>query len=349
MDKLIIAKPTVSYGGTRLATTTPEGAVTPDLLASGSIGMYGFHRFDDGIERFALITHTASTTHAVAGVYKAKDSDFNGSQVKFYLGANSANAQALGSTSQPRQSSEISLRGIRRLVGTDYQAAVAEISTITPPALPTTTATVYDEYILHVTQTPITKEVKSFTFEVQGIFANLAAMIDAMVLQINNRRNIPFTASRTSNTLLITSTYLNKVYSFGFDGYLYGATVAKSTPMVIGNGNIGQLQKKEKNNGGEQGWQDQLDRRMPGIDALAQDDHYDVYLIDFVNVGDLKDETDDTFTNQETLTIAIPDGSAQGTALEAIFNAFQTAGKLSITPQFNATAATVGGTTTTTT
>lgn len=348
MDKLIIAKTGVAYGGTRSAPTVTEGAVTPDLLAAGAIGMYGFHRFDDGIERLALITHVAATTHATPGAYKAKDTDFTGGHVKFFLGANSANLQALGSTSQPRQSSEIQLKGIRRLYGTPYQASVLEVSTITPPALPTT-GTIYDEYLLHITESPITKEVKSWSFEVQGIFANLAAMIDAMVLQINNRKNMPFTASRTSNTLLITAKYYTKVYSFGFDGFLYPSTVTKSTAMVVGNGNLWQMQYKEKNNGGEQGWQDQLDRRMPGIDLLALDDHYDVYLIDFVNIGDLKDETDDTFSNQEGLIVAIPQGTTQATIYEAIFNVFYAANKLSIVPQFNNTAQTVDGTTTTTT
>lgn len=349
MDKLLIAKTGVAYAGTRALPTTAEGATTPDLLAAGAFGIYGFHRNTDGNERFSLITHTAATTFAVAGAYKAKDTDFTGRAIKFFLGANSANLQAIGSASQPRQSSEIQLKGIRRLFATPYEAAALEVSTITPPAVPTTTATAYDEYFLHVTETPVTKEVKSWSFEVQGIFANVAAMIDKMVLVINNRANVPFTASRSGNTLLITAKYFTKVYQFGFDGFLFGSTVAKTTPMKLGSGNLYQVAKKEKNYNGEQGWFDQIDRRMPGIDQLALDDHYIMYIIDFVNSGDLKDETDDTFTNQETLTIAIPQGTAQAQVLENIFNAFQTAGKLSITPQFNGSAQVVDGTTTTTT
>lgn len=348
MDKLLIAKTTVAYGSTRSVPGTAEGAVTPDLLAAGAIGIYGFHRFDDGIERLALITHVAATTHATPGAYKAKDTDYTGREVKFFLGANSANMQALGSTSQPRQSSEIQLKGIRRAVAVPYEAATFEVSTITPPALPTT-ASMYDEYFLHVQQTPVTKEVDTFSFSVTGIFANLAALATAFVNQINNRKNMPFTAAVSGNNIVITSSYLTKVLNFGFDGFLYGATVAKSTPMKLGNGNLYQIKYKEKNYGGEQGWQDQLDRRMPGIDALAQDDHYHVYLFDFVNTLDLKDETDDTFTNQETLTVAIPQGSPIAQVIENIFGAFYTGNKLSIVPQFNGTAQVVDGTTTTTT
>lgn len=348
MDKLLIAKTGVAYAGTRVAPTVAEGATTPDLLAAGAFGVYGFHRNTDGNERFSLITHTAATTFAVAGAYKAKDTDFTGNNIKFFLGANSANAQAVGSASQPRQSSEIQLRGIRRLYATPYEAATLEVSTITPPALPTV-ATVYDEYFLHITETPITKEVKSFSFEVQGIFANLAAMIDAMVLQVNNRKNMPFTASRSSNTLLITSKYFTKVFQFGFDGFLYPSTVTKSTPMKLGSGNLYQVTKKEKNYNGEQGWSDQLDRRMPGIDQLSLDDHYIMYIVDFVNVFLANHEQNGTNTEQETITIAVPQGTAQAQVLENIFNTFQTAGKLSITPQFNGSAQVVDGTTTTTT
>lgn len=348
MDKLLIAKTGVAYAGTRSAPTVAEGAVTPDLLAAGAFGIYGFHRNTDGNERFSLITHTASTTFATPGAYKAKDTDYTGGKIKFFLGANSANLQAVASVSQPRQSSEIQLRGIRRLYGTPYKAYALEVSTITPPALPTTT-TAYDSYLLHVTETPVTKEVKSWTFQVVGVFANLAAMIDAMVLKINNRANIPFTASRSSNTLLITAKYPTKVYSFGFDDYLYGSTVVKSTPMDLGSGNLYQIAKKEKNYNGEQGWFDQIDRRMPGIDQLALEDNYIVYNVEFVNTFDAAHEQNGTNTDVESMVIAIPQGTAQAQVLENIFNVFAAAGKLGTVPTFNNAAQYVNGTTTTTT
>lgn len=350
MDKLIIATSTVAYGGTRTTPSTAEQAYTPDLLGAGCIGMYGFHRYSDGIERFALITHTAATSFATPASYVAKDTDFTGRQIKFYVGANSSNSQAANSTSQPRQSSEISLKGIRRLVGTPYQASVLEVSTITFPALPTTTATVYDEYFIHITRNPITKEVDAWSFQVQGIFANLAALATALAAQINARHFVPFTASVSGSTLVITAKNFTETFIFGFDGFLYPSTVVKSPTMVVGSGNYWQLQYKEKNFGGEQGWQDQLDRRMPGIDALAlSTGQYDIYLIDFVNVLDLKDEMDDTFSNQETLVVAIPQGSSQASEFEAIFTQFQTRNLLSVPLELNNTAQTVNGTTTTTT
>lgn len=349
MDKLLIAKTGVAYAGTRSAPTVAEGAVTPDLLAAGAFGIYGFHRNTDGNERFSLITHTAATTFATPGAYKAKDTDYTGNQVRFFVGANSSNFQALVATTYPRESSEIQLRGIRRLFGSPYEAAVKEISTITPPALPTT-QTAFDEYFLHVTPAPRTRGVvQAYSFSVQGAFATLAAMIDALVLQINNRKNVTFTAARSSNTLVITSINFTDVLNFGFDGFLYGATVVKSTPMKRGSGNLYQVTKKEKNYNGEQGWFDQIDRRMPSIDQLVLDDHYIIYNIDFVNTFDAVHEQNATNTNQETLTVAIPQNTAQAQVMENIFNQFATSGKLSITPTFNSAAQYVDGTTTTTT
>lgn len=348
MDKLIIGATGVAYAGTRSVPGTAEGAVTPDLLAAGAFGIYGIHRYSDGFEKFALISNAAATANT-AGAYVAKASEFNGNNIKFYLGANSTNRQALGATSQPRQSSEISLRGIRRMVGTPYVAAVKGAWTITP-LTPPSPGVATDEYVIHVTKTPKTKTVESWTFSVQGVFANATALVTAYKAAIAARFadlhiTTEFTASGTA-TLIITAANYGEVFSFGFDGFAYGSTVANSTAVVIGSGMLYQIAKKELNYRGEQGWLDTIDRRVPGIDQLALEDEYDLYSIDFVNSFDAKHEQDATNTNQETLTVCVPQGSAAALTLELIFAAFLAAGRLSIVPILPAAS---GGTTTSTT
>lgn len=350
MEKLIIAKSGVAYAGTIAVPGTAEAAVTPDLLAAGSFGLYGMHRYTDGYERFALITHTAATAQA-AGSYKVKDTDYNGRSVQFYLGTQAAvyrNPNSLP-TSQPKQSSPIQLKGIRRLTGNPYLAAALQGLTITFPALPAA-PTVYDEYMLKVTRVPNTRSVFSWSFDVTGIFANLAALATAFVAQINARPNLPFTAAVSGSTVVITAIEYGEALTIAADGLLYPVAVAQSTALELGYGNFYQVYKKESDTLGEQGWLDQIDRRMVPINRLADPAaKYDTYIIDFVNALDLKDETDDMFSNQEQLAVYVPQGSAQATELEAIFNVFSSRGLLSIAPDFNNTAATVDGTTTTTT
>lgn len=344
MDKLLIAATGIAYAAARGATSTPDAAFTPDLLAAGAFGIYGYHRFTDGFEKFALISHAAATANN-AGAYVAKDTDYNGSQIVFYLGANSSNKQALNAASQPRQSSQIQLTGIKRVVGTPYVAGVKGAWTITFPAVQSP-GTSFDEYVLHITKNPNTKYVQSWTFSVTGIFANATALVTAFKNIIAARFadlgfDAPYVASGTA-TLILTAVNYGDTFIFGSDGFAYPIAVSNSTVMVPGSGMLYQVSKAEKNTGGERGWNDQIDRRMPGIDQLALEAQYDIYLIDYVNIKKNVDEQDDTFSNQNTLTLYIPQGSSSALTLELIMSTL----KLPITPQLPADS---GGTTTSTT
>lgn len=355
MDKLIIAKSGVAYAGTNAVPGTAEAAVTPDLLAPGSFGIYGFHRYSDGIERFALITHTAATAQA-AGSYKAKDTDYNGTLIQFYLGTQAAVYRDPMSVpiSQPKQSSPIQLRGIRRITGTPYVPAALEGITITLPALPTT-KTVYDTYTVKVTKVPNTRSVFSWSFQAVGIFANAAAVATAIVADYTARTSangitLPFTLAVSGSDILLTALRYGDAFTAASDDLAYPCTYAFSTPLVFGSGNFYQVYKKESDTLGEQGQLDQIDRRVVPIARLADSAaKYDTYVFDIVNTLDLKDETDDTFSNQEGLTVYIPQGSAQATALEAILTVFASRNMITVPLNLNNTAQTVDGTTTTTT
>lgn len=354
MEKLIIAKSGVAYAGTNAVPGTREGAFTPDLLAPGSLGIYGFHRFDDNIERFALISHYAATSHATPGAYIVKDIDYSGREIVFYLGAQAAIYRDPNSlpTTQPKQSSAIQLRGIRRLTGAPYVPAVLQSLTITFPALPATT-TNFDEYILIVSPAANTRSVFTFTFDVVGKMADLAALSTAFVAQITARDAVtplPFTAVISGSTVVITAKKYTEALNIASDGLSYPVVVTGQGTLENGQGNFYQVYNKESNTLGEQGQLDQIDRRVVPIARLADPaGKYDTYLIDFVNILDNRDETDDTFSNQEQLTVFIPQGSVQANQFEDMFNLFSTRGLLGTVPVFNNTAGTIDGTTTTTT
>lgn len=358
MDKLIIAKASVAYAGTNAVPGTAEGAVTPDLLAPGSFGIYGFHRYSDGIERFALLTHTAATAQA-AGSYKAKDTDYNGTDVQFYLGTQAAIYRDPMSvpSSQPKQSSPIQLRGIRRVTGTPYVPAALEGITITFPAVPAT-QTVYDVYTIKITKVPNTRSVFSWSFQAVGIMANPTAVATAIVADYTARTSgsvgggidLPFTLAVSGATVVLTAKKYGDAFTVASGDYAYPSTYAFSTPLVFGSGNYYQVYKKESDTLGEQGMLDQIDRRVVPIARLADSAaKYDTYVFDFVNTLNLKDETDDSFSNQEGLTVYIPQGSAQATALEAILTVFASRNMITVPLNLNNTAQTVDGTTTTTT
>lgn len=359
MDKLIIAKSGVAYAGTNAVPGTLEGAFTPDLLAPGAFGLYGFHRYSDSIERFALITHTAATSSATPASYTAKDTDYNGTQVQFYLGTQAAIYREPSSlpTSQPKQSSPIQLKGIRRVTGTPYVPAALEGITITFPALPGTT-TIYDTYTIKVTKVPNTRSVFSWTFQAVGIFANLAAVATAIVAQYTNITTqggpngvtLPFTLAVSGSTIILTAKNYGDAFTVASDDLSYPSTYTFSTPLVVGSGNFYQVYKKESDTLGDQGFLDQIDRRVVPVTRLADPAAlYDTYVFDFVNTLDLKNETDDTFSNQEGLTVYIPQGSAQATELEAILTVFASRNLITVPLALNNTAQTVNGTTTTTT
>lgn len=341
MEKLLIAKSTVTYGGTITVPGTAEGAVTPDLLAPGALGLYGFHRGTDGLAKFALITNTAATSLGTPGAYKVNVDDYNGDEVQFYLGATG-----------PRQASPMQLRGIKRLEAKSYVAPVKQVKSVLPPAVPTT-PTRFDEYTL-VAERVISKREDNnhSTYNVVGSYASITLLVDAFIAAINARPNKGFTASRTgsgnSSRIVLSADNEGEVLFVGVSDLLTGATIATDTEMVVGTGSYNWLHKKELNTRGEQGYFNQIDTRDKAIALLADPaGTYDVYIFEFCNVEVLKDETDDSFTNREELILAIPDGSPQGAVIEAIFTQFATDGKLGTTPVFSSAAATVGGTTTT--
>jgi hypothetical protein len=120
--------------------------------------------------------------------------------------------------------------------------------------------------------------------------------------------------------------------------------------MNPGSGGYRWILAKEKNTRGENGMFEQIDRRDKEIALLAVDGaKYDIYLFEVLNSHVLKDETGDSFSDRETLIVAVPDGSSQGTVLQAIFNQLWTDKKISVAPTFNSAAEIVGETTTTTT
>lgn len=122
MSRIIIAKDSASakYAGTINAPTTANGALTPDLLASGAIGIYGIQigaTIAANQDKEVLIGDTTQTS--VAGFVKA--TDFKGDLIKIVQGTPSGNQTA---------TPDLSIVGISRVGGAKYVAPIFEVTYI---------------------------------------------------------------------------------------------------------------------------------------------------------------------------------------------------------------------------
>lgn len=126
MSHVLVLKPhtIAEYAGTVAAPTTPNGALTPDLLVNGALGIYGIQNgavIASNQDKLVLITDSTTTS----GTGSVKASEFLGRSVRLYQGVLDA-----AGNNFPIYSPDITIKNIRRVTGQKYVASTFQVSYI---------------------------------------------------------------------------------------------------------------------------------------------------------------------------------------------------------------------------
>lgn len=190
MKKLIIGK-NIAYAKTTVGATNT--AVTPDLLADGSIGVYGF---DPITNKPALIV--ASSVTEVAGLIRA--SNFKGNSIQIFQGTSNGIENQLGT---------FDTKGSKKLLYSPYSAAS-----------PTVLYAGYNEVSGNLILTPVATNK-----------ANQASIKVIERTKGNNERFYTYytvPVSLTDTPLLIATALAAKINTAIGDNNLFTATVVNS-------------------------------------------------------------------------------------------------------------------------
>lgn len=198
------------------SSAAADSAATPDVLAEGAVGIYKF-----ASNKMELVEATGGTV---------ADTD----EIVIAVG------KATGAYVSP-----LFKAGDATRIKDAYAAGTAKVITLGSLAIPSTT-TKGDEYSIRIIDTDRPDNYnQKYRFSATGVFANVAAMVDDLVAQIN-ASDAPYTASRSTNDLVITADNPGVDFEVTAAQLMEDASITVTTPAVEPVGTPAQVAEYEK-------------------------------------------------------------------------------------------------------
>ena len=300
----------IAYAAAKLTPTVVMSAVTPDLLADGSLGVYMMDATGT--------TLVVAPTTAAAGQITIANAIANGggspfSQAKYVI--------AVGTPTGMKVTDHFTRAEIGNGYSKEFEAAIlhAIAQTITPVSV---TPLISDTYILHINYLDEYMEYEVYDFT--GVFATPTAFAAAAVIKINASRNTRVTASSAAGVLTLTSKEVGLAFATAWDipaGAVAGAKTV--TPMLVGNGVGSEVRKMEALFSTYDGFLQPYDGWLKRAGIRANAAAYDTYFIYLVKERRVNHQMDFVNHSEREIVIVTPDPivAAGSDGFTTIFNA----------------------------
>jgi hypothetical protein len=297
MKKFLVGK-NVAYAASKATPTVVMSAVTPDLLADGSLGVY-FMNADGTILVVSNSTAAAGQITIANAVLQISKSPLG--QSKLVIGVGTPTGCEV---TDPFVLSEVA-NGYSKEFAASVLHKVAQ--TITPPAVPT----VLDTYVLHIN---FFNEEQDFeTYDMTGSYANASAVAAALLPKVLANPNSKITAVNNAGVIELTSKEAGLAFSTAWDLPAGASGGSKTTTgYSLGNGGEGALLAKQEYTlatykgflNPYDAWLKQYPKR---VDVAA---NYDIYYINLVRTFEAKHMMNATNDHKREYIIAVPDAMA---------------------------------------
>lgn len=298
MALILSGAATAAYGASKAAPTVADGAAD---LADLGVGCLAF--FD--AETNLMIDGT--------GVTAAAFNDVKLLQI--------ARGVAVGAIISPI----IDRRGTMRYEKLIDSAGVAQVTTCSALAIPAAT-TARDVYtVVIIDNSKVYLPTNKISFSAYGVFATIAAAVDALVLAINDADTgyAGITASRSTNDLVLTADAGQEGVPFqvGLREELEGGTITLTTPPAEPSGSNAQVTALEKELSVYAGNTNQVwlaDKYFSGGSLVEAGETYDLYSIKSVNPYSRKDGMDAQYGREITTMVGMVQSYTGATLWEAV-------------------------------